>query len=80
MSSCIRTVRMPSGQEVICGFPVSGGGNQHALNHCPPRGRQGEHYRNKTRRKHRQENLPQRGIAVGGIIKGGKHKKAGAKK
>ncbi len=65
---------------INCGNKVASGGNQHKKGHCPPQGRHGEHHKRRQKRRHAQTDLPVRGVAVGGIIKGGKHKKFAAKK
>ena len=59
---------------VHCGCLVSGGGDRHKKNHCPPSpGIRGEHRRQK---KKSDSSLPARGVAVPGT----KKTKKGAKK
>ncbi len=67
--------RAKKGKCVVCGHPVSGGGNHHAKGYCPPpRGvKTGteRHLKMKKRRRQRRKSplTPQRGLTVTGTGK-----------
>ena len=71
-----------------CGFPVSGGGNRHAVGHCVPGERHGERWRrrksqDKARRQHQADMAGVvRGVSVAGTGKpsASSGEKAGVKK
>lgn len=66
---------------VFCGHAVGGGGDRHAIGQCPPvkKGDETERARRQRLRKKRAKgnNLPLRGVPVGGGV--GKHRSASSK-